>query len=86
MNIYQNKKDREELLGPNETYFNNKFIKTHLTIVFLNFYVAHFFLVNLLIEKKSPRQFIFLFTPASKDTLNPNKYSLRLYYKGQLPS
>ena len=36
-------KDREELLGPNETYFNNEFIKTHLTVVSFNFYVTHFF-------------------------------------------
>ena len=35
-------KDREELLGPNKTYFNNEFIKTHLSVVFLNFYVTHF--------------------------------------------
>ena len=41
--IYQIKTDREKLLGSNETYFNNEIIKTHLTVVFSNFYVTHFF-------------------------------------------
>ena len=37
--IPKQKKDREELLGPNEKYFINEFTKTHLSVVFLNFYV-----------------------------------------------
>ena len=40
-------------------------IKTHLTVVFSKCYITHF-LDNLLLEKKSHRQFIFLFTPADE--------------------
>ena len=41
--IYQNKKDRGELLGSNEKYFYIKINKTHLTVVFSNLNVTHFF-------------------------------------------